>query len=478
MKSAVETVEPTRVKLAVEVPYEELQPSLDAAYKAIGQQVTVPGFRKGKVPPRIIDQRIGRAAVIEQAVNDALPTLYRQAVSETGIRPLGQPSVEVTEVPDVRGPGGQLTFTAEVDVRPEIELPDLTELTVTVSGAEVSDEDVEARLLSLRERFGTLVGVDRPAADGDFVTLDLSATIGDDEVDSVSGVSYQIGSGNMLEGLDEALVGLSPGETRTFDAPLAGGERAGEVARITVTPTAVKQRDLPAADDEFAQLASEFDTIDELQADLRSQAESGKQADLAGEARDALVAALLQRVDFPLPASVIEAEVEHHLEGENRQDDDTHREEVRAQTADSLRQQLLFDALAERLGVSVGQQELIEFLLRSAQQYNLDPQTFISQADQTGQIPMFVAEVARSKATLLALRQVQVVDSQGEPVDLTPIIGSAEEDAVRAAAAEAAMAAAESEEAGESFEADEDEAAEGEDVDATGEDELETAEPR
>lgn len=452
MKSAVETVEPTRVKLAVEVSYEELKPNLDAAYKEIAQQVTIPGFRKGKVPPRIIDQRVGRAAVIEQAVNSGLPDFYRQAVTQAGISPLGQPSVEVTEVPDVTGAGGQLAFTAEVDVRPEIVLPELSTLTVTVESADVTDEDVQERLRGLQERFGSLVGVDRPAAHGDFVVLDLSATVGDEEVDTVSGISYEIGSGNMLEGLDDALVGLSAEEETSFEAPLAGGEHAGEIATISVRATAVKQRDLPAADDDFAQMASEFDTIDELLEDLRSQAATGKRADQAAQAREALLAALLERVDFPLPAAVVEAEVEHHLEGESRQDDDAHREEVRVEATEALRQQLLFDALAESLEVSVGQQELIEFLLRSAQQYNVDPQTFVQRADQAGQIPAFVAELARSKATALALRQVTVVDGAGASVDLSAVIGSDEEDAAREAAAreaavEQAVAAAEADDA-------------------------------
>jgi trigger factor len=443
VKSAVETVEPTRVKLAVEVSYDELKPNLDAAYKQIAQQVTVPGFRKGKVPPRIIDQRIGRAAVVEQAVNDALPDLYRRAVTESGIRPLGQPSVEVTEIPDVAGTaGGQLAFTAEVDVRPEITLPDLSDITLTVPGTEVDEADVDARLQALRERFGSLVGVDRAAADGDFVVLDLRATIDDEEVDSVSGVSYQIGSGNMLEGLDEALIGLAAGESATFEAPLAGGEHAGEVAAITVTPTAVKQRDLPEADDDFAQLASEFDTVEELLEDLRAQAAVGKRADQAAQARDRLLDELLARVDFPLPTSVIDAEVEHHLEGEGRLEDEAHREEVRGEATEALRTQLLVDALAERLAVSVDQQELIEFLLRTSQQYNMDPQTFVSQADKAGQIPAFVAEVARSKAIALALREVSIVDESGEPVDLSAIIGSAEADEAAAAAfAEDASAA-------------------------------------
>jgi trigger factor len=253
VKSAVENLEPTRVKLTVEVSYDELKPSLDHAYAHIGEQVNVPGFRKGKVPPRILDQRVGRGAVIEHAVNDSLSGFYSQAVAETDIKPLGQPSINVTEIPAVSGkPGGQLVFEAEVDVRPEITLPALDSLEVTLDDVDVTDEDVEERLTALRERFGSLVGVERPIQDGDFVVIDLSAKVGDEEVDSVSGVSYQIGAGNMLDGLDEALTGASADETKTFTAQLAGGEHAGEDADVTVTATAVKERDLPVADDEFA----------------------------------------------------------------------------------------------------------------------------------------------------------------------------------------------------------------------------------
>jgi trigger factor len=408
------------------VPYDELKPSLDAAYKAIAEQVTIPGFRRGKVPPRIIDQRVGRAAVIEHAVNDALPGLYRRAVEEAEIRPLGQPDVEVTAIPDVSAAGGELAFTAEVDVRPEITLPDLATLVVRVESIEVSGDDVDARLDTLRERFGTLVGVERPAEDGDFVVIDLTAAIDDEEIDSVSGISYQIGSGTMLEGLDEALVGLAAGETATCRSALAGGEHEGEEALITVTPTAVKRRDLPEPDDDFAELASEFDTIAELREDLRRQVADAKRAAQAGEAREALVAALLEAVDFPLPQGVIESEITSHLEGEGRLDDDEHREEVRAEASQTLRQQLLLDALVDDLGVSVGQDELIQFLLQSSRRFDMDPSEFIANADKAGQIPFYVAELARSKAVAVALGRVAVVDAAGEAVDLSAILGPRE----------------------------------------------------
>ncbi|HLT85270.1 MAG TPA: trigger factor, partial [Phototrophicaceae bacterium] len=394
MKSAVETLEPTRAKLTVEVSYEELKPSIDHAYSHIAEQVNVPGFRKGKVPPRIIDQRVGRAAVIEHAVNDALPGLYRDAVAETGIKPLGQPEVDVTEVPNITGAlGGQLTFTAEVDVRPEIALPDLSGYELTVDSVDVTDEDVEQRLESLRERFGTLVGAERPAAEGDFVSIDLSATVGEEEVDSVTGTSYQVGSGTMLEGLDEAITGLSAGETATFTSTLVGGERAGEEASVTVTVNSVKERELPEADDEFAELASEFDTIEELRADLREQIAKDKNANRAVAARDLLLERLREEVDFPLPTNAVDAEIKAHLQAEGKAEDDPHGEEVREDTEKAMRDQFILDELAEKLEVQVGQNELLEFLLSTSRQYGMDPNEFIQQAGQAGQIPAFAGEL-------------------------------------------------------------------------------------
>ncbi|KSW13993.1 trigger factor [Cellulomonas sp. B6] len=430
MKSAVETLEPTKVKLSVEVSYDELKPSIEHAYQHIAEQVTVPGFRKGKVPPRIIDQRVGRPAVIEHAVNEGLSGFYADAVRENELRPMGQPEVEVTQVPGlVAGDEGELHFTAEVEVRPEITLPALDGLTLTVDDVEVSDEDVQARLDALRERFGSLVGVDRPAQDGDFVVIDLAATIGDEQVDQVSGTSYQIGSGNMLEGLDEALTGLSAGETTSFETELVGGERQGEKATVTVTATGVKERQLPEVDDEFAQLASEFDTIDELKADLREQAARIKASNQAVQARDLLVEKLTSDVEIPVPAGVVEAEVHRHLESEGRLEDDEHRAEVTEQAQTALRNQILLDTLAEQLDVKVSQSELLDYLVSASRQYGMDPNTFIQTVDQQGQIPAMVAEVARSKALALSLRQVAVVDGSGAAVDLSEFIGSDEEDA-------------------------------------------------
>jgi len=429
VKSAVETLEPTRVKLTVEAPYEELKKDIDAAYREIAGQVSIPGFRRGKVPARIIDQRIGRGAVIEQAVNAVLPRLYRDAIVANDLKALGSPDVDVTEVPAVSGPpGGQLVFTAEVDVRPEIVLPDLSKVTLEVEAVEVTDDDVEARLTSLRERFATLTGVDRPARDGDFVVIDLLATIGEEEIESVSDISYQVGAGTMIDGLDEALVGMGAGEQKTFTTRLVAGEHADEEAEVAVTLTAVKERELPDADDEFAELASEFDTIAELRESLRTSVAADKAASQAVAAREALLVHLRENTDVPVPRRIVEAEIKAHLEREGKDEDDAHGEEIREETEQALRDQLLLDVLAEAQGVEVTQDELLQYLFTTAQRYGMDPSEFITFADQNGQIPAFVAELARNKSLAVALREVRVQDGAGNPVDLSAFIGSDEEE--------------------------------------------------
>ncbi|HLS26670.1 MAG TPA: trigger factor [Beutenbergiaceae bacterium] len=445
MKSAVENIDQTRVKLTVEVPLSELQPSMDRAYKAVADQVNIPGFRRGKVPPRIIDQRVGKAVVVEQAVNEALPELYREAVVGEDLKPIGQPSVEVTALPGLGGDSDDLVFTAEVEVRPEITLPDLSEITLTVDDVEVTDEDVEEELNKLRERYATLVGVERPAQDGDYVTLDLTATIDGEEVDTVSGVSYQIGSGNMLEGLDEALTGLSAEETTTFTSALVGGERAGEEAEITVTANVIKEQELPEVDDDFAQMASEHDTVEELRESLRTQAVENKRNQQAIQARDKLIEHLQEATDFPTPTGAVEEEVTRHLAAEGREDDEEHGEEVRVETTEVLRRQLLLDVLSEQVDVQVGQQEVLEFMLNTARQYQMDPNELIQNAAENGQMPAFISEVTRNKSVAVALRQVKVVDTSGEEVDLSEFIGSDEEDAQMAAAAQAAAEGAQGE---------------------------------
>ncbi|MFJ4025777.1 trigger factor [Paenarthrobacter sp. NPDC089989] len=443
MKSAVENLTATRVKLNVEVPFEELKPSIDAAYKTVASQIQVPGFRKGKVPSKLIDQRVGRGYVLETAINDGLNGWYQAAVQETGVRPLSRPEVEITEVPDPSATDGELKFQVEVDVRPEIELPDYAGIKVEVAAAESSDADVDKALDELRGRFGTLKSVERPAKNDDFLTIDITATIDGEEIDSASGLSYQVGAGTMLEGLDEAVEGLSADEEAIFDTTLVGGDHAGEAAQVKVVVKAVKERELPEANDDFAQLASEFDTLAELREDLAKQAADSKVVGQGVEARDKVLDKLVELVEVPVPDSVVEEQLESHFNpenahGEGDHDTEEHRAEVKANTERAFQNEIILDAIADKEEVNVSQNELIDYIVTTASQYGMDPNQFAQIIDQSGQVPMMVSEVRRRKALAVVLGQAEVVDSEGNKVDLTDFVRPAGEAVEEAPAAEAA----------------------------------------
>ena len=433
------------MKLTVTVEPEELNPYLDAARKEIAKQVNVPGFRKGHVPGKIIDQRIGFAAVAGEAVNDAVPELYSKALDEKKIRPMAQPEFDVQDVPQSANDETKLKFTATVERRPDIELPEIDGLEIAISKPEVKDEDVDKRLETLRQRFGTLVGVDRPAAKGDFANIDLTAEIDGETVDSQEGVSYELGSNTMLDGLDEALDGLSAGEETTFEGTLEAGEHEGQKATVKVKVNSVKAEELPELNDEFASEASEFDTLDELKADIRKAAAQDAEGRQATEARDAFIAKLQEGLEIPVPKGV-KANMVEELKGMTP-DPDKATKEQKAQAEETvekdLRDQMVLDALAEKLDVQVSQSDVFNFLASIAQQYGMDPNNFIQAIIKNGQIGSAVQEVARSKGLLAGMRAVKFT-ADGEVVDLSGFLGEAAEDeeseSVEAASAAAAVA--------------------------------------
>ncbi|UIX34605.1 trigger factor [Streptomyces sp. GQFP] len=434
MKSAVETLNPTRVRLSIEVPFEELKDSLDAAYKKINQQVTVKGFRKGKIPARVIDQRFGRGAVLEEAVNDALPKFYTEAVNNSELNVLGQPEVDITELKD----GETLNFTAEVDVRPAIEIPDYSGIEVEVDAIEVTEEDIDKSVEQLRERFASTSPVERAAEDGDVVTLDLEAKV-DGEVleDGVaSGVSYTIGSGELLDGVDAAVTGVEAGGEATFTSELKGGSAAGKEAEVTVKVTQVAARELPDLDDEFAQLASEFDTLEELRADSRKRLENMKQYDQATQAQERVLEKLLELVEVPVPEKLLEDEIntrkhnlEHHqlgqmgldlekyleIQGKTAEEFDT---ETKEAAVKGIKTQFVLDELVNKEKLNVNQEELTEHLMRRAASSGMSPDQFAQAVVEGGQVPMLVGEVARGKALAVVVEAATVKDTNGEIIDL------------------------------------------------------------
>ncbi len=441
MKSTIEKLSPTRVRINVEVPFTELQPDFDRAYKQLAQQVRLPGFRPGKAPAKLLEAKVGRGAVLEQVVNDALPARYSEAISSGDLRPLGQPDIEVTRMQD----GEELVFTAEVDVRPDIELPDLSAMKISVDPVEITDEDVDAQLQSLRARFGTLKGVQRPAENGDFVSLDLSAEVNGEEIPDgkADGLSHEIGSGQLIDGLDEAIIGLSEGESKTFTTKLVAGEHSGQDAAVTVTVKSLKERELPDADDEFAQLASEFDTMEALRENLVEQVRRVKRIHQAEKIRDSALETLLEIVDVPLPEAIVAAQVDSALhnaihgmghdedkfaealvaQGSSREQFDA---ETREAAEKAVKTQLLMDAIADELDIQVGESDLSERLVLMSRQYGIEPQQLVNLLQQQNQLPVVYADVRRGLAVAAVVEKATVSDTAGEVIDTTEFFGTPE----------------------------------------------------
>jgi trigger factor len=438
VKSTVEQLSPTRVRINVEVPFTELEPDFDRAFSQLAQQVRLPGFRPGKAPRKLLEARIGRGAVLEQVVNDALPSRYSQAVTTSEVKPLGQPDIEITKLED----GEELVFTAEVDIRPEVTIPDLEALKIEVDPIEVSDEDIDTELQNLRARFGTLTGVDRAVEIGDFVSIDLSASIdGKDVPDAkTEGLSHEVGSGQLIDGLDDAIVGLKEGETKVFTTTLAAGEHAGEEAQVTVTVKSVKERELPEPDDEFAQLASEFDTIDELKESLKEQVERVKRVQQAEQIRDKALETLLDEIDIPLPEKIVQAQIDDTIHNAIHQLD--HDEDAFAKALESqgssreefdkdnkenseraVKTQLVMDAIADKLNVQVGQNDLTERLVLMSRQYGLEPQQLLQYLQENNQLPVMFADVRRGLAVAAVVHGATVTDTDGNVIDTTEFFG-------------------------------------------------------
>ena len=453
MKSSVEQLSATRAKLTVEVPFEELKPEFDNAYKSLAQQVSLPGFRKGKVPAKILEARLGRGSILNEVLNEMLPSRYSQAVEENDVKALGQPEIDIAELED----NDHVTFTAEVDVRPEIDVPDFADLSVEVDAIEADEESVEAELTNLRARFGTLKAVERAVQDGDFVSIDLTATVDGETVDEASseGLSYEVGTASLVEGLDEALAGLSEGESKEFTTTLVAGEHADSEAQATVTVKSVKERELPELDDDFAQLASEFDTLDELKDSLKSQVEEQLKGQQAADIRDKVLAAALEKTEVPLPESVVKEQVDGQVQqlvsqfgGDEAvfeqmlaaQDitREKFEEDAREGAEDSVRTQLFLDALADIEKPEVSQQELTDHILFTAQRYGMDPNQFVMQLQQSGQIANLFADVRRGKALAINICKVTVADANGTSIDPKDFFGEEADLAEGAEGAEAA----------------------------------------
>jgi trigger factor len=455
LKSTVEQLSPTRVRINVEVPFDELKPNFDRAYRKLAQQVRIPGFRPGKAPARVIESRIGRAPILDEVVNEAIPAKYMEAVTTGEVRVIGRPDIEVTKIED----GDLVAFTAEVDIRPDFELPAFDSLAVQVDDVELTDDEVNEQLDELRARFGTLTAANRAAENGDFVSIDLSATVDGEVVEdaNTTGLSYEIGSGNLIDGIDEAVIGAEPGDSRTFTTQLVAGEHAGQDAEVTVTVQSVKVRELPEADDDFAQLASEFDTIEALRGDIGERISRIKRMQQGVQAREKVLDALLDGTEVPLPEAVVQGEYDARkhdavhtfdhddaklaefleTQGKTLEGFET---ELRTDAEKIVKTQLILDSIVESEKVQVNDNELSERIYYQAQRFGISPEDYVQRAQESGQLSAIFADIRRGKALASVMRKAAVTDASGNAIDMDELFGRAEP--AQEATAEDAPAAA------------------------------------
>jgi trigger factor len=434
--STIERLSETSAKLTFTVPFAELKPHIDKAYKDIAGKVSIAGFRKGKVPRALIDQRYGRGAVLQEAIDAVLPGAYEAAIAEQQITPLGPPEIDVTKLED----DDKVEFTALVDVRPDFDLPDFTTIKIDVTDADVTDEQVNERVELLRQRFATYSDVDRAAKKGDYVIFDLSAAQDGKELEDsqAHGMTYQVGTGGLIDGLDDAVKGLNAGESKTFSSQLVGGVHKDEPADITITVSKVQKQELPEVDAEFAGLVSEYDTAEEMIAGLRDSLERMARLEQASQARDKALDAVIDAADFPLPESMVAGEVEARKEQitdqlsrmgmsiedylergeETTKDPEEFWADMAKHSERAIRAQIILDKIAEERAIPVSQEDLTQLLLQKAEENGSTPDEEAKHMVEHNHMAEWLGDIRRGKAVGLIVNSAKVVDASGRQINV------------------------------------------------------------
>lgn len=430
MRSTVEPVEPTKVKINVVVEPDELGPAIERTARRLGREMRVPGFRKGKVPRPVLEARIGRDTLIAEAIeHEAVPEFYAKALEEHGIEPLSRAKVDPPDYND----GQPLEFSATVEVKPEIDLPPYRGVQVDRPELEVTDEHVDTQLDQLRERFAQLEVIGRPIAKGDFAQIDLRATRHTEEIPDLSRTDflYEVGSGTVVPQLDEQLEGTRKGDILRFNAtvPEGAGEMAGQEVTFTVLVKEAKTKVLPGLDDDFAQEASEFDTLDELKAHLRERLEEAAADQVRSELETRVLQTYLEQVDVPLPESLVSDELqyrasrfvqqlnlmgmplERYLEGAETTQEQLEAD-LRAQAERAVKAQLALEAVAAAAGLEASDEEVEAEILRQAERLGRDPED-VRKALGAGRASAIRGDILRTKALALMVENADVTVPQG-----------------------------------------------------------------
>jgi trigger factor len=442
METTVETTDPHTVKLTIEVPEEEFGKDLDRTYRAIANQIKIPGFRKGKVPKQIIDTQIGKDAILEEFVNSSVPTYFRKAVAEEDLAPITDPDIDVQQLE----PGKPFVFSATVEVRPRLsfEESDYTGIGVTKPSVELTEEEIDDWLERLRERFSELEPVGRPVQQGDFVTVDLTVTKGGEKVERASREDYlySVGSGEVGEKLDVELVGAKPGAILKVSDALPerfGEELGGAAVEISVLLKDVKARKLPELDDDFAKTASEFDTIPQLRDDLRERLTEVKEREADAALRDLVLQAMIDRFDVDLPESLIDEETDHRIHHARDQaermgiglekmlelqgwDEARLRADSREHAIRAIKSDLVLEGIARNASLEVTAEEIGAEIAVLAQAYDREPKAVAKDLERTGQVVTLAGDIIRTKALDLLVERADVERAQPEhaPEEASP----------------------------------------------------------
>lgn len=425
MKTSLEQLEPTKVKLTVEVEPARVQRAFDQAARHLSQDIQLPGFRKGKVPRRLLESKIGKGAIAQHAMEDFLGEFYAEAVQTEDVRPVAPPELDLQHFDEEDG----CAFEATIQVRPEIELPDHEGISVTFPDHEVTDADVEEQLEQMRERFAEVEEVDRAARRGDYVTIDLTVRKEGEVIEDATAedAMYEVGSGGVTPKLDEELPGSVAGQTLTYvdELPEDYPEYGGQKVEFTVEIKDVRAKELPPLDDDFAMTASEFDTIDELREDIRRNLRQRRMGEARQTLRSQILEAYLALVDVPLPEAMVEDEAESRLQQIRDQaeqyglsfeelvemqggDPEELTANIHEQSAESVKARLVLEALAEQLDIEAEVPDLEQEIMRHAYQRNVDPSELARAIDEQGSMGVLAGDVIRRKTLDLLVEAAEV----------------------------------------------------------------------
>ncbi|MFN2488874.1 MAG: trigger factor [Actinomycetota bacterium] len=417
LQTTSERVEKDRVKLRVEVAEDALTPAINAAYRRWAGEIKVPGFRKGKVPRQLIDARVGADVVREEALRDALPDLYRDALRAEDLEAIAPPDIDVVDF----DPGSPLIFEATVDVRPEIVLPNMSDIEVEAPESDVTEEDVNEQLERLRERFAELETVGRDARRGDFVLIDLKGYDNGEPVEDASAPDflYEVGSRTGSPRLDDEVEGTRPGVIVRFnDVVATAGDGDGSVGRelsFTVLVKEVKAKKLPVLDDDFAKTVGEFDDLQALKEDLRERLGEVKGQLAEDELRAIVLERLVDAAHLEAPEKLVATEFDHQLEHLEEdlgragmtfadyalQSDATEleiRKDIRSRAQRSVKAELLLEEVARRNEIGIEEEEIGREIAVAAARSGRDPQELAKQIVDSGRLSVVAADIMRRKA--------------------------------------------------------------------------------